>query len=71
MRKPASGSPRSALGWAFASWLRPADRPANWEQRAGRRLGLGEYDIGPQNPPSINSGKSPAEQSSHATPQGH
>ena len=65
------GGLRAALAWAIGSWLHPADDPAGWEQRAGRRLGLGETDIGPQNPPTSGPERNPAHQASRATPQSH
>jgi hypothetical protein len=61
----------SGVRWALRSWLVPADRPSGWEQAAGRRLRLRERSIGPQNPPTSEPEKNPAQQPAHATPQSH
>ena len=65
------GTWRSGLRWALRSMGVPADRPANWEQSEGRRLGLREQSIGPQNPPTTSPETNPAQQTGHASPQSH
>jgi hypothetical protein len=62
---------RALSRWVISSWLRPADSDAGWQQRAGRRLRLGESDVGPQRPPTSSPEKNPAKQAGHAAPQSH
>ncbi len=32
----------AAFGWAFGSWVRPADAESNWQQRIGHGVGMFE-----------------------------
>lgn len=47
-----AGGVGTALVWALASVLHAPDSAAGWQQRRGRRLRLGETDVGPQQPPT-------------------